>query len=496
MLAAEFVRLSITRLQYYWKYGLQNRGFISLLHCCGCMAPEPQYPPTPSGLPVLGHALDFARDPFEFTYRAIDECGDIYRLVLPTTEICVMAHPDYFRQVLVTDVDTFGKTDDFQTAFGEGVLATDGQQWRRQRNILQPLFHRDRVTGYGDYMVTATQRRLDTWTPGEVRDLESEMQNLTLEILFATLFGRELAPGENDDLRTASEGLNKWFAPTSWLLPNWVPTPARREFSDAKERLRTEIQRLLTDHDSNTRADGDSKPDSLHRETLLSKLDEARQASGQNHLSTEEVEGQLLTMLFAGYETTAAALGFAWYSLAMNPDTQQAFHEELDTVLGGDTPTHEDVDDLELTRRIVTETLRMYPPVHTIPRQTARSVEVDGYRIPADTEVHLALLSVHRDERFYDDPDSFRPDRWTAEFENDLPDHAFMPFGGGRRTCIGRDFARLEAMLVLATIGQHWSFEWTGEETTVSIEPELTTKTKNGLPMRLKARSPRTVDRR
>ncbi|WP_423743910.1 cytochrome P450 (plasmid) [Haladaptatus sp. SPP-AMP-3] len=452
------------------------------------MSPEPQPLPTPSGLPVLGHTLDFARDPFEFTYRAIDECGDIYRLVLPTTEVCVMAHPDYFRQVLVTDVDAFGKTDDYRKAFGSGVLATDGAQWRRQRKILQPLFHRDRITGYGDYMVASTQRRLDTWTPGEIQDVESEMQDLTLEILFATLFGRELAPGEGDDLRTASEGLNKWFAPTSWLLPNWMPTPSRRAFFDSKERLRTEIRRLLTEHDPDKRADENSPPDGLQRDTLLSKLDEARHSSGQSHLSTEEVEGQLLTMLFAGYETTAAALGFAWYSLAMNPDIQQAFHEELDTVLGGDPPMHEDIDDLELTRRIVTETLRMYPPVHTIPRQTTRTVEVDGYQIPADREIHLAVLSVHRDERFYDNPDSFRPNRWTSEFENELPDYAFMPFGGGRRTCIGRDFAQLEATLVLATIGQHWSFEWAGEETTVSIEPEITTKTRNGLPMRLKAR--------
>ena len=401
------------------------------------MTPELRQPPTPSGLPLLGHTLEFAQDPFEFTYRAIDECGDIYRLVLPTTEIYVLAHPDYFEQVLVTDVDIFGKTKDFEKAFGKGVLATDGDQWRRQRNILQPLFHPERVRGYGDYMVSATQRRLDTWTTGDVRDIEAEMQNLTLEILFATLFGRELSPGEGKDLREASDGLNKWFAPTSWLLPNWIPTPSRRDFFDSKEHLRTEIQRLIAEHDEN------SRPGDLQRETLLSKLSEAREAHGQDHLSTEEIEGQLLTMLFAGYETTAAALGFAWYALAMNTEIKQAFHNELDTVLDGEPPAPEDIADLELTSRIITETLRMYPPVHTIPRQTTQAVGIDGYQIPADTQVHLPVLAVHRDERFYDDPDTFRPDRWTSEFEEQLPDYAFIPFGGGRRSCIGRDFARL-----------------------------------------------------
>nr|WP_233274866.1 cytochrome P450 [Haladaptatus cibarius] len=344
------------------------------------------------------------------------------------------------------------------------------------------MFHRKQVAGYGDYMVEATQRRLETWSPGETCDIESEMQNLTLEILFATLFGRELAPGEGNELRAASDGLNSWFAPTSWLLPNWVPTPSRRHFSESKEQLRSEIRRLLTEHGEK------SKPDSLHQETLLSKLAEAREASGQDHLSTEEVEGQLLTMLFAGYETTAAALGFAWYALAQNPEIQQAFHEELDAVLDGEPPTHADITDLELTRQIVTETLRMYPPVHTIPRQTTRDVNVDGYQVPADTQVHLPLLAIHRDERFYDDPSSFRPGRWTGEFEDELPDYAFIPFGGRRRTCIGREIATLEATLVLATIGQHWTLEWMGEEEEVSIEPEMTMKTQNELPMQLRPR--------
>ncbi len=130
----------------------------------------------------------------------------------------------------------------------------------------------------------------------------------------------------------------------------------------------------------------------------------------------------------------------------------------------------------------------MYPPVHTIPRQTTRDVEVGGYQIPADSHIFLALLPVHRDERFYDDPDSFRPDRWTSELEDDLPDFAYMPFGGVRQTCLGRDFARLEAVLVLATIGQLWTLEWAGDETTVSIEPEITMQTKDGLPMRLQSR--------
>ncbi len=126
-------------------------------------------------------------------------------------------------------------------------------------------------------------------------------------------------------------------------------------------------------------------------------------------------------MIFAGYETTASALAFAWYALATHPDLQEAFHNELDAVLDGDGPTQADIDELEFTRRILKETMRLYPPIHTIPRQTTRTVDVNGYQLPADEEVHLSILAVHRDERFYDDPLSFQPDRWESNLEDELP---------------------------------------------------------------------------
>lgn len=444
------------------------------------MNPQIRRPPTPQGLPAIGNTLSFVRNPFEFVDKAIDECGDVYRIKPLGTEIYVLANPEYFRRALVTDADAFGKTSDFQRAFGNGLLSTEGSQWSRQREILQPLFGLDRIKEHGDSMVEATHRRLATWEQGETLEMESEMQDLTLDILFSTLFGRELLPGEGDDLRTASEGLNKWFTPTSWILPNWVTTPARREFSNSAECLRTEIRQLLSEHSVDSASENQSD--------LVSKLHDAREASGQDHLSMEEVEGQMLAMIFAGYETTAAALGFAWFSLATNPDIQQAFHDEIDTVLGGDPPTYDDIDDLELTNRIIIETLRMYPPIHTIPRRSTRDIEINDYLIPSDEEVHLSIIAVHRNERFYDDPLTFRPDRWTDDFEEELSEYAFVPFGGGRRTCIGREFARLEATLVLATIGQQWELAWDGEDTTLTIEPEITIQTKNGLSMQIQQR--------
>ncbi|GAA0460230.1 cytochrome P450 (plasmid) [Halococcus dombrowskii] len=464
------------------------------------MSSNTQLPPSPEGYPVIGHTIDFGDDPFGFVDRATSECGDVYCMELPGTDVYVLAGAEYLEQALVTDVDAFGKTDDFNRVFGNGVLSTEGEQWSRQRGILQPLFHPERVSGYAGDMVAATQRRLATWNDGERLDIESEMQDLTIEILFATLFGRDLAPGEGDDLRDASDGLNKWFVPTSWLLPHWIPTPSRHEFSNSESRLRVEIRRLLAEYEyadksgTVTLADqveqsaSESQLDGSESETLLSKLSEAAEATGDEHLSPEEIEDQMLTMIFAGYETTASAIAFALYSLATEPDVRAAFHEELDAVLDGRAPTRDDISRLDLTNRIVTETLRLYPPIHTIPRQTTREVDVGRYRLPSDEQVHLSVISVHRDERYYDAPLEFYPDRWTDGYQEELDDHAFIPFGGGRRTCIGREFARLEATLALATIGQQFDLEWNGDETDIAIEPEMTTKTQNGLPMTLRER--------
>lgn len=433
-------------------------------------------PPKPPGHPLLKHAPQFVRDPFQFVEIATVECGDIYRMDLPAVDdIHVLTHPEQLRRALVTDVDSFGKTEDFHRAFGNGLLSTEGAQWRRQREVMQPLFFREQIRGYTQEMVNCTERRLGTWDDGESLDVEQEMRNLTLDVLFATLFGRKLVPGEDTDLREAADGLNRWFEPTSWILPPWVPTPARREFKQSRKRLKEEVRKLLSEN-SSKQIPRKGTPD------LLSQLQMAHDSESGPQLSIEEIEDQLVTMVFAGHETTAAALGFIWYLLATHPLIRDRFHDELQTVLGGDSPTAESLAELELTDRIVTEALRLYPPIHTIPRRTKTDVEIDGFRIPEGEPVHLSVINAQRDKRFYDNPYEFQPDRWTGGFEEELHDFAYLPFGGGRRTCIGREFARLEAKIILATVGQQCQFEW-DDSHSFEIEPQMTMRTKNGIPM-------------
>ena len=434
-------------------------------------------PPKPASQPLIGHALRFARGPFEFVDAATSECGDAYRMELPgTNDIYALCHPDYFKRILVTDVDSFTKTDDFQQAFGNGLLSTDGRQWRNQRNILQPLFYRDHIKGFAEQMGVCTQRRLNTWNDGDTRDMEAEMQDLTIEILFSTLFGREIRPGEGAELRDAADGLNEWFTPTSWMLPHWVPTPARRRFKHSKARLREEVRKIFADNREHT---------ATGTEDILSQLRRAQDT--ESGLSKDEIEDQLVTMVFAGYETTAVALAFAWYSLATHPQIRRQFHEELDTVLGGQAPSYDDLRDLEVTERIIKETLRLFPPLHTIPRRTQSRVEFDGFHIPEGEEVHLGVLHAHRDPNIYENPLEFKPERWDGNVEDEIHDFGYIPFGGGRRTCIGREFALLEAKIVLATVGQQFQFEY-DETAQIELEPQITIQSKTGIPMTIRSR--------
>jgi cytochrome P450 len=426
-------------------------------------------PPAPDGLPVIGHALHFASGPFDFVENAVDQCGDSYRMVLPgVDDVFVLCHPDFFEQVLVDDVNSFAKTSDFRAAFGDGLLSTDGETWREQRQMLQPLFYKDYISDFTDQMVACTERRLDTWGDGVTGDIEAEMKNLTFEILFSTLFGEEVGPGERRDLRSAADDLNEWFVPASWMLPNWVPTPARRRFKQSKRVLREEVRDLLAGRQTSTGS---------YNDDLLSQLFAARESRPQ--LDINEIEDHLMTMVFAGYETTATALAFTWYNLATNPRIREEFENELEDVLGGDPPSYEDVGKLEVTDRIIKETLRLYPPIHTLPRETLTDIEMKGIQIPAGREVHLSLIHTHRDEQFYDNPDKYQPDRWTGNFEDNLHDFAYIPFGAGRRTCIGREFALLEAKIVLATIGQQYRLKKEGGA--LEIEPEITIKSKDGI---------------
>ncbi|KAB1194223.1 cytochrome P450 [Haloferax sp. MBLA0076] len=429
-------------------------------------------PPTPDGLPVLGHTIGFAVDPFGYVADLLADHGvdDVVGLdVLGMDDLYVLAHPDHFERALVTERDAFSKGDEFLAAFGDAVTAVEGDEWKRQRSTLDPFFRWGKVETYTPEMSRQIERRLETWPDSGTVPLESEMKNLTLDIIFATILGRELDVDGDERIRAAADGLNGRFSPASWVLPSWVPTPSRRRFDRSNRILREEVRDLV---------------ETANEDSLAARLADA--LGSEYPQTVESMEDQLVGMIFAGHETTALALTFTCYFLATHADVRERAVEEVDRVVGDGPVTAETTERLPLLERVLKESLRLYPPVHTIPRETSEPFSVGDRTIPAGTDVHLSILRLHRDERWYDDPGSFRPERWADEDE-ERSKYAYLPFGAGPRSCLGRAFALTEAKLALATILRDFDVDW-GADGPLEVTPEMTTQPKGSTPLVVRRR--------
>lgn len=431
-------------------------------------------PPSPDGPPVVGQTLRFARDPLGLIEETVSDVGYASRFrVLGVGDLYNLAHPDNFEQVLVTDRDAFAKSPGFRVAFGENVLSSEGEQWERQRDALEEFFYPARIREYTDRMVDLTARRLERWPNGATMSLHEEMSATALDNFFGTVFDRPLDPDGDETLRRAANDINLWFKPTSFALPRWVPTPARRRFREAVDTVETEAHRLLDERKREV-----ERADAAAGDDLLSTL-VALRADDETALSDEEIVDQVLGLIFAGHDTTALAMTYTLHQLGSHDDVRERFRAELEEVLGGDRPTLSDLGELDVTERALTETLRLYPPIHTIPRTTTRRVEVGGYDLEPDTRTHLSVWAVHRDEAFWDDPREWRPERWRDTSPRGKG-YAYVPFGAGPRVCLGRRFALLEAKLVLAMVGQRFAL---APQRSLAFEPMSTTQPAHGVPV-------------
>jgi len=403
-------------------------------------------PPGPDGWPLLGSTIQFVRDPWGF-YDQLAEYGDVVSYDVGGFPFVTVLHPDHVQRVLVTDSDAYAKTQ-FGGRGGEfapdGVLFSEGEQWRAQRSMLQDAFTLDRIQRYGETMGDVAAEHVAAWPDGEAVALDRVYSDLTLDVLARTLFDLDLGERGEAVTRVADAlGERADSRNLSTFLPNWVPTRRQRRF----DRAMADFEALTDDLIAERR----TAPDLEERDDLLSILLAAEGPDGYRH-SEEELHDQLLTFLFAGHETTSLALTYTSMLLAEHDDVLARLHEEWGEVLGDDRPGVTDLPALEYTDRVLTEALRLYPPAYVQFRRTRRDVELGGYRVPEDTYLSVPQFRLHQDERFYDEPDRFDPDRWTDEFEDELPDYAYFPFGGGPRHCIGMRFARTELQLVLPTV--------------------------------------------
>lgn len=442
-------------------------------------------PPAPPGVPLLGNAVGFARDPFGFTTDAVASVGDVFRVDLPVGDHYVVANPGDAERVLVTERDAFRKTDDFALAFGDSVLAVDGEAWREQRDLLDSFFFAERIRSYLPAMRDRALGVTESWTDGDTVGLLPAMKGVTFDVLASTLLG--IDPGRTDDgLRRAADDLNAYFEPVTWALPDWVPTPSRRRFDAAKATLRAEIESILDDAGRAATVDGPA-PASASPPALVTALAAGLRGETGADGSPRDREAaidQLVGLVFAGHETTALALTFTIHSLAGHPRIYRDVEAEIEAVVGDAPVGWDHLEDLDLLDRVVDESLRRYPPIHSLPRETTREVAFGEYTVPAGSEVLVSVYSLHHDGRFWSAPDTFDPSRWR---ERDRSADAYLPFGAGPRRCLGATFARVEARVVLVELLRRFRFERAsaGE---LTLSPQMTTHPDGDVPVTVRRR--------
>ncbi|WP_129114142.1 cytochrome P450 [Halegenticoccus tardaugens] len=444
-------------------------------------------PPGPRGLPVIGNTRQYARDPFSFITACAEAYGDVARFQLGPMETYMLADPDDIERVLVTEEERFRKPrfqdEALAELLGNGLLLSEGDEWRRQRDLAQPAFHMQRLAGLAGTMTDYTEAMAGGWADGDAVDVGIEMARLTVKIIVDAMLGTELT---DERVRLVQENLEPLGArfepdPIRFLVPEWAPTRENRDYRTAIETLEGVIDEIVEERRGTETEEGRTE---TGKTDLLSLLLRA-QARGEQ--TDEQIRDEVMTMLLAGHDTTALTLTYAWYLLSQHPETEARVHRELNEVLGGDAPTMADLRRLRYTERVLLETMRLYPPVYVMFRQPKVDVKLGGYRVPAGAAVMLPQWAVHRSPRYYDDPEAFDPDRWTPERRSARPRFSYFPFGGGSRHCIGKQFSMMEAKLILGTVAQRFELDYAGEPP-IELRGSLTMHPREPVTMTLRAR--------
>jgi len=431
----------------------------------------------------MGVMKEFNRDSLGFIERVHRDYGDIVWSRFLYVPALFLYHPNEIEYVLATNAKNFVKamtlrSNFFQRLVGNGLLTSEGEEWKRQRRLTSPAFHRHRIANYADTMVNYTRRMTATWQDGETRDAHQDMMRLTLEIVVRCLFSADVS-NDVDHVGETLKQLVKPFASQAtlkWILNNRLPTPQHLQFNRQVKKIDEVVYRIITER----RAHADDAGD------LLSIMLKARDEDG-SQMSDQQLRDEIMTLFLAGHETTALTLAWTWFLLGSNPDAEKKFHAELDEVIGEREPTFEDLPRLKFTEQIVKESMRLYPPAYGLGREAINDCEIGGYPIPAGTQVFVFQWVTQRDPRFFDEPQAFKPERWTEEFESRLPRYAYFPFGGGPRACVGASFAMMEMILVLATIGQKFRLELVRDHP-VAVYPAMSLRPKDGVKVTVRDR--------
>ena len=424
-------------------------------------------------------------NPLVFFSRLARDYGDVASIRVVNFRTIFINHPDAIEEVLVTHARRYIKGRVLRAnrhVFGEGLLTSEGDFWLRQRRLAQPAFHRARIASYASTMVEYAQRMLENWRDGEQRDAHQEMMRLTLQIVAKTLFDASVA-GDAQDVGKSLELLLELGANfrRTLFIPHWVPTPTNLRIKREIAYIESILYRIIAERRASGRDTGD----------LLSMLLHAQDEDG-SRMTDKQLRDETITLFLAGHETTASTLSWTWWLLAQNPRVEAKLHAELDAVLCGRAPTLDDLSNLTYTNNVVNESLRLYPPAWGLARIAIEDHELCGYPVKKGMGVAMAQWVVHRDPRWYDAPEQFRPERWEGDLLKRIPRFAYFPFGGGPRQCIGYAFAQMEAALILATIARKFRLSLVPDHPVVPLA-SITLRPRHGVRVVLESRQSKSA---
>ncbi|NJM75703.1 MAG: cytochrome P450 [Acaryochloridaceae cyanobacterium RU_4_10] len=437
-------------------------------------------PPNPPGLLLLQFP-EIQRQPIAYFSRLLHEYGDLVRLpILPGLTFFFAAHPDHAEHILSIHPDRYRKPDFFLKPMGlvqgQGLFSSEGEQWRKHRRLMQPAFHQKQLVDLHAVMLNCVQSLLAEWAEkpdGTAIDIAAEMTRLTLKIVSLALFSVDISDESNrlgQALRTALEYVY-YRLTTPLALPIWIPTPQNLNFRQAKQNLDRIVLEIIQSR----------RQDPTPRCDLLSMLLAAQDEETVEGMSDRQLLDEVITLINAGHETTATALAWTWYLLGTHPNVMANLVDEVQTVLNGNDPTFEKLPQLQYTRRVLDESLRLCPPgLGLAPRAALEDDEIQGYFIPKGSIFNIAFYFISRHPDFWNNPEQFDPDRFLPEQVAQRPKFAYLPFGAGQHVCIGRNFALMEFTMILAAIAQRFHIELVPNQS-IEIDPRFTLRPKYGI---------------
>jgi len=429
--------------------------------------------------PWLAYAALY-RDPLGYLTRAARKHGDVVHIKIGRKSDLLLNHPDLVRAALL-DHENLRRCvhRPLRRVLGKGLLTCRGERHKKQRALLQPMFTRERIVALGDVMVGEIKRRTDRWREGATLDMAPEMLELAISIAGKALFDVDFsskAAGLRDALVTVLQATRFNNLAVASKQFEKLSLPIHRRFARAAEKLETEIRAIIAE-----RQKGASEgPDLL---SIMVRL----QKQSRKGLTEQKIRDQILTFLMVGHETTATALMWTWYLLSENPEVAKKLYSEVDHVLGDRLPSGQDCDRLPYTRMVFAESMRLYPPVWLLTRRAVGDVKINGFVIRSGSYVHLSPFVMHRDPRYFPEPERFDPERWTPEAVAARPKFSYFPFGGGSLQCIGEGFGWMQGVLTIATLARRWQMRLVPGHR-IELGPHITLRSRYGMPMKLERR--------